>query len=148
MNGYVELARNSRLTTVLAALTKQMSERIEPRLRDIPGNLNMAMRRTPGNDRVDGEQMLIALNGVYLLKAVRDARDSLGVNATFDKTWQAIGQALEMHAERNLELLRQTPGDTITAQRLTALITMAEQRFNHDYADTLRRAKDGAERLR
>lgn len=148
VNGYVELGRNSRLTTVLAALTKQMSERIEPRLRDVQGNLNMAMRRTPGNDRVDGEQMLIALNGVYLLKAVRDARDSLGVNASFDKAWQAVGQALEMHADRNLDILRQNPGDTTTAQRLTALITMAEQRFNQDYADTLRRAKEGAERLR
>lgn len=148
VNGYVELGRNSRWTTIVAALTKAMSERIEPRLREVAGNLNMAMRRTPGNDRVDGEQLLIALNGVYILAAVRDAKDSLGVNATFDQAWQQIGQALEMHADRNLELLRQNPGDAASAQRLTALITMTGQRFNADYAETLRRAKESAERPR
>jgi hypothetical protein len=148
VNGYVELGRNGRWASIVAALTKAMSERVEPRLREVTGNLNMSMRRTPGNDRVDGEQLLIALNGVYVLATVRDAKDSLGVNATFDQTWQQVGQALEMHADRNLEQLRQNPGDSAASQRLTALITMTEQRFNADYAETLRRAKDSAERPR
>jgi hypothetical protein len=33
-------------------------------------------------------------------------------------------------------------------QRLEAVITMAEQRFNAEYAETLRRAKESAERPR
>lgn len=149
VNGYVELARNSRWSTVVAALTKSVSERVEPRLRDVAGSLNMAMRRgREGSDRLDSDQILIALNGVYVLAAVRDARDSLGVNALFDQAWNQVGQALEIHIQRGLDVLRQNPADTVTSARLDAAIKMAEMRFNAEYAETLRRAKDSAEKPR
>jgi len=149
VNGYVELARASRWTTVVAALTKAVSERVEPRLRDVGGDLNMALRRgREGSDRLDSDQILVALNGVYVLAAVRDARDSLGVNAIFDQAWSQVGQALEIHLQRGLDILRQNPADKVTSARLDAAIKMAELRFNADYAETLRRAKDSAEKPR
>ncbi|RYE88757.1 MAG: hypothetical protein EOP19_00355 [Hyphomicrobiales bacterium] len=149
VNGYVELSRASHWSTIVSALTKAVSERVEPRLRDVAGNLNMALRRgREGSDRLDSEQILVALNGVYVLAAVRDARDSLGVNALFDQAWNQVGQALEIHIQRGLDILRQNPGDMVTSARLEAAIKMAELRFNPDYAETLRRAKDSAERLR
>lgn len=149
IHSYLELARNSRWTTVLAALTKSVSERVEPRLRDVSGALNMAMRRgREGSDRLDADLVLVALNGVYVLAAARDAKDSLGVNAIFDQAWNQVGQALEIHIERGLEILRSNPGDTVASARLDAAIKMAELRFNAEYADTLRRAKDSAEKPR
>ena len=48
--------------------------------------------------------------------------------------------------QRNLESYRQNPADRITAQRLEAGIKMAELRFNAEYADVLRRAKESADR--
>ena len=95
---------------------------------------------------IDNDRLLGAINGVYLLSAVRDSRDSLALNAVFDQAWSQTGQALELHVQRNLELLRQNPADPMTAARLDAAIKMAEIRFNADYAETLKRARATAER--
>ena len=144
---FIELTRNGRWAMVAAALTKSVSERVEPRLRDVGPDLNHALRRPrEGADRFDPDLLLSALNGVYLLAAVRDARDSLALNALFDQTWTQVAQALEVHIQRNLEILKQNPEDKSTGQRLDAAIKMAELRFNAEYADVLRRAKETAER--
>jgi hypothetical protein len=146
VTGYAELNRSGRWSVVAAALTKAASERIEPKLRNVGPDMNMALRRREGNDRVDGDQILAALNGVYLLATVRDSRDSLAVNAVFDQVWAQTGQALEIHIERNLEALRRNPADAMSSARLDAALKMAEVRFNLDYAETMRRAKEAAER--
>jgi hypothetical protein len=105
------------------------------------------MRRPrEGTDRIDNDRLLGAINGVYLLSAVRDCRDSLALNAVFDQAWSQTGQALELHIQRNLDLLRQDPDDAVTGERLNAAIKMAEIRFNPEYADTLKRARAAAER--
>lgn len=144
VTGYVELGRGGRWSTIAAALTKAASERLDPKLRDVAPDLNKALRRRDGADRVDGDQILSALNGVYLLATVRDARDSLAVNALFDQVWTQTGQALEIHIERHLETLRRSPADAATAARLDAALKMAELRFSPDYAETMRRARDAA----
>ncbi len=146
VHGFIELTRNGRWAMVIAALTKSVSERVEPRLRDVMPDLNKALRRREGADKLDSDLLLSALNGVYVLASVRDARDSLALNAIFDQTWTQVGQALEIHIQRNLEILRQNPADSATAQRLDASIKMAELRFNAEYADVLRRAKEAAEK--
>ncbi|ODT81679.1 MAG: hypothetical protein ABS76_11015 [Pelagibacterium sp. SCN 64-44] len=147
LTGYIEFARGSRATQVLSTLTKTVSDRIEPRVREVVTDLNQAMRRPrEGGDRIDNDRMLAAINGVYLLSAVRDCRDSLALNAVFDQAWSQTGQALELHIQRNLDLLRQMPGDPLTGQRLDAAIKMAEVRFNPEYAETLKRARVSAER--
>jgi hypothetical protein len=107
-------------------------------------DVSRALRRREGNDRLDSDQLLIALNGCFVLATVREARDSLALNALFDQAWNQLGQALEMHVQRNLEVFRQTPNDQTTAARLDAAIKMAELRFNAEYADVLRRARDSA----
>src|SRR5690606_17199806 len=99
-----------------------------------------------GSDRLDDDRILAAINGVYLLAAVRECRDSLALNAVFDQAWSQAGQALEMHLQRNLELIRKHPGDPVIGTRLDAGIKMAEVRFNTDYAEPLRRARAAAER--
>jgi len=147
VHGFVELARNGRWAMIVAALTKVVSGHVEPRLRDVGPDVNKALRRPrEGIDRFDGDLLLSALNGVYLLATVRDSRGSLALNALFDQTWTQVGQALEIHIQRNLEILRQNPADTATAQRLDASIKMAEVRFNPEYAEVLRRAKETAEK--
>ena len=147
LTGYIEFARGSRWATVLSTLTKQVSERIEPRLRDVVGDINQAMRHgREGSDRLDNDRILAAINGVYLLAAVRECRDSLALNAVFDQAWSQAGQALEMHLQRNLDLIRKHPGDPVIGARLDAGIKMAEVRFNTEYAETLRRARAAAER--
>jgi hypothetical protein len=146
VHGYIELSRNGRWAMVIAALTKSVSERVEPRLRDVVLNLNKALRRREGAHKLDSDLLLSALNGVYVLASVRDARDSLALNAVFDQAWTQVGQALEIHIQRNLEILRQNPADTATAERLDTSIKMAELRFNAEYAEVLRRAKEAAEK--
>lgn len=147
LTGYVEFERGSRATQVLANVTKLVSDRVEPRLKEVVTDLNLAMRRPrEGADRIDNDRMLAAINGVYLLSAVRDCRDSLALNAVFDQAWSQTGQALELHIQRNLDVMRQMPGDAATGLRLDAAIKMAEIRFNAEYAETLRRARIAAER--
>jgi len=146
VTGYVELDRGSSWSTIAAQLTRSVSERIDPKLRDVAPDLNLALRRRDGADRVDGDQILSAMNGMYLLATVRDSRDSLAVNALFDQVWAQTGQALEIHIERNLEHLRRNPGDPVTHARLDAALKMAEIRFNQEYAETMRRAKDATGR--
>lgn len=147
LTGYIEFARGSRWATVLSAITRQVSDRIEPRLRDVVADFNLAMRRgREGSDRLDNDRILAAINGVYLLATVRECRDSLALNAVFEQAWSQTGQALEVHLQRNLELIRQHPNDPVIGARLDAGIKMAEVRFNPEYAETLRRARAAAER--
>jgi hypothetical protein len=143
---YVEINRGSRWATIAADLTKEVSDRIEPKLRDVGPDVNQALRRREGHDRIDSDQVLMALNGMYLLATVRDSRDSLAVNAVFDQTWGQIGQALEIHIDRLLQQTRNNPADQVVAKRFDAALKMAEIRFGQDYADTIRRARDTIER--
>lgn len=144
ISGSIEISRGSRWAGIITELTKTVSERVEPKLRSVPTDVNLALRRQrEGADRHDSDQLLAALNGVFLLATVRECRDSLAVNQTFDQVWGQTGQALEMHITRNLDILRDTPSDGITLARLEVGIKMAELRFNADYADVLRRARDG-----
>ncbi len=146
VGGYVELTRSGRWATVIAALTKAVSERIEPRLREVVPDMNQSLRKgRDGFDRLDDDRLLSALNGIYLLATIRDCKDSLAVNTLFDQAWSQSGQALELHLNSNLELLRQNPNNRIVSKRLDVGIKMAEVRFNQEYADTLRRARTAAE---
>ena len=148
LTGYIEFERGSPWAAALSGLTKQVSDRIEPRLREVVPDLNQALRRgrDAASDHLDNDKILAAINGVYLLTTVRDCRDSMALNAVFDQAWSQSAEALEMHLQRNLELIRQNPADSIIAARLDAGIKMAEVRFNKEYADTLRRARASAER--
>lgn len=142
VTSHLELERNGRWSLVLSRLTRKVSERIEPRLRSVVPDLNGAMRRLrEGADRLDPDQLLAALNGIYLLATLRDCKDSLALNAAFEQTWLQSGQALELHLNRNLELLRTNPDDAVVGKRLDVGIKMAEIRFNPEYAETLRRAR-------
>ena len=72
---HLELERASRWSQVVGALTKTLSELIEPRLREVMPDVNRALRRPrEGADIFDSDTMLSALNGTYLLK-LRDVPD-------------------------------------------------------------------------
>ena len=142
VTGYVEFARGSRWPTVAATLTKAVSDRLEPKLRDVGPDVNKALRKRDGIDRLDGDLVLSALNGMYLVATIRDARDSLAVNHLYDQVWSQVGQALEIHVERLLQQVRNNPGEPVAAARFDAALKMAEIRFGQDFADTLRRARE------
>ncbi|SEP76542.1 hypothetical protein SAMN05428969_0810 [Devosia sp. YR412] len=147
LTGYIEFARGSRWAMILSAVTKQVSDRIEPRLRDVVSDINQSLRKgREGSDRLDNDRILAAINGMYLLVTIRECRDSLALNALFDQAWSQSGEALELHVQRNLDLIRQNPSDSNTGARLDAGIKMAEVRFNPEYAETLKRARAAAER--
>lgn len=147
LTGYIEFSRGSRATQALSGITKMVSDRVEPRLKEVVTDLNQALRRPrEGVSRIDDDRVLAAMNGIYLLSTVRDCRDSLALNAVFEQVWSQTGQALEMHIQHTLEQWRRSPGDATTGARLDAGIKMAEIRFNPEYADTLRRARVAAER--
>jgi hypothetical protein len=147
VNGYVEINRGGRWAATVAGLTKTASDAVEPKLRMVATDVVQAMRRPrEGVDRLDEDKLLDALNGVFLLVTVRDCRDSLALNALFEQSWAQTGQALETHLTRNLDIYRENPSDRMALTRLDAGIKMAELRFNPDYADVLRRARDAAGR--
>jgi hypothetical protein len=147
LSAYIEMPRGGRWGTVLGALTTEASRRIELRLKDVVSDLNLAMRRrADGIDRVDADQMLAAFNGMYLLVTLRECKDSLAINALFEQAWTQSGQALDIHLNRNLDLLKANPVDVVADERLEAGIKMAELRFNPDYAETLSRARASTQR--
>jgi hypothetical protein len=124
------------------------SAQLETRLNHVGPDVAQALRRRDNSDRIDADGLLTALNGVYLLATIRDSRDSLALNALFDQTWSQVGQQLEMHLDRIVEHLRANPSSKSSLARLEAGIKMAELRFNAEYADVLRRSRDGIVRGR
>lgn len=146
LTGYLEFARGSQATAVLSAVTKHVSDRLEPRLKEVVTDLNQAMRRRDNSDRLDTDRLLAAVGGIYLLATVRDCRDSLALNSVFEQAWHQSGQALEIHIQRNMDLFRENPEDANTIARLDAVIQMAQVRFSPEYAETLKRARQAAEK--
>jgi hypothetical protein len=146
LTGYLEFARSSQSTTVLSAITKHVSDRLEPRLKEVVTDLNQAMRRRESADRLDTDKLLAAVGGIYLLATVRDCRDSLALNSVFEQAWHQSGQALEIHIQRNMDLFKENPDDANTIARLDAVIQMAHVRFSPEYAETLKRARQAVER--
>lgn len=143
VTGFLDLSRLGRWATIVSNLTAAASEKIEPQLRSVAPDVSRALRRPrEGVDRADSEQLLHALNGVYLLSTVRECRESLAVNALFDQTWVQVGAVLEQQLERNLDLLRSDPRAEPVQQRIEASIKMAEVRFGTEYADMMRRSYD------
>ena len=144
---YVELERGSRWSTLSASLIKHVSDLLAPKLRDLVPDVNRALRKSrEGADQLDADSLFNALNGCYVLVTVRECRNSLALNTLFEEAWAHVGQALEVHVQRNLDYLRANPHDQIVAARLDGAIKMVGLRFNQDYAETLRRAKETIER--
>ena len=147
VNYTLEIERRSLWGAIISDLTGKLSERLERPMKEITLNVSQALRRPrDGNDSIDPDQVLAALNGLYLLMTVRQSRDSLAVNALLDQAWSETGQAVEVLVTRALDGFRANPGDAAARERLEAGIKMAEIRFNAEYADILRRARDGADR--
>jgi hypothetical protein len=144
VGSYIDLGRPSAWTSAVAALTQIASERLEPRLREVAPDISQALRQArDGADRLDSDRLFAALNGAYLLATLRNSRDSLALNALIDEVWLRTGQVLEAYVPRNLELVRLDPGNTIAQQRLDAGLKMAQLRFGPEYAEVIRRARDG-----
>lgn len=147
LNYNLEIERRSVWGTIMTDLTARLSERLERPMKEISLNVTQALRRPrDGNGHVDADDVLAALNGLYLLMTVRKCRDSLAVNALLDQAWTDTGQTVEVLVTRALDMYRAKPADPVARERLDAGIKMAEIRFNPEYADILRRARDGAER--
>lgn len=147
INHTLEIDRKSPWGSIITDLTGRISERLDRPMREIAVNVTLAMRRPrEGADRIDADQVLKALNSMFLLATVRHCRDSLAVNALLDQAWSETGQALEVLVARALDMYRTNPADPILRERLDAGIKMAEIRYNTEYADILRRARDGADK--
>lgn len=146
LTGYLEFSRGSQATATLSAITKHVSDRLEPRLKEVVTDLNQAMRRREGADRLDTDKLFAAVGGIFLLATVRDCRDSLALNSVFEQAWNQSGQALEIHIQRTMDTFKQNPEDANTIARLDAVIQMAHVRFSPDYAETLKRARHAAEK--
>lgn len=144
INYNLEIGRKSAWGLIISDLVGRVSERLDRPLREVSANVTQALRKPrDGADRVDADKVLGALNGLYLLTTVRHSRDSLAVNALLDQVWSETGQAVEVLVTRAMETYRTDPHNVVLRDRLDAGIKMAEIRFNADYAEILRRARDG-----
>lgn len=130
-----------------AKLISQVSDQLAPRIQRIEADIRQSLRPVrAGGGSYETDMLLEALNGLYLLTSVREARDSLGVNSALETAWTQTGQVLETLISRNLEAYKAAPEDEIVARRLDATINMARIRFNPEYAEIIARAKEGATR--
>ena len=134
--------RRGKWGPMMAAMTRGASGLLEPRLREVITDINGALRRPrDGADRIEQDSVLAALNGLYLLAAIRGARDSLALNELCEETWNRSGQALEMNMERAMDALREAPGDKVALIRVDAGIKMSEVRFGPEYGKILADAR-------
>lgn len=133
--------RRGRWGPMMAAMTRTASGLLEPRLREVIADINGALRKREA-DRLDQDSVLAALNGLYLLAAVRGARDSLALNELCEETWNRSGQALELNVGRSMDALREAPADPIALARVNAGIKMSEVRFGVEYGKILAEARD------
>lgn len=129
----------------IALLIRRMSELVEPFIVKVDVEVRQSLRRPrAGPDRLDDDLLLAALNGVHLLAAAKEAKDSLALNSVIETAWTETGRALEILTTRNLDSFRSAPEDDVAARRLDAGIQMSIIRFNPEYGEILQRAKDGA----
>ncbi len=139
--------KNCRWAQKVSGLVREVSRMIEPRLTRLDSDIRMSLRKPrTGVDRTDPELILDALNGLYLLVAVKAAKESLALNTIVNTLWATIGKDLETLMSRSLEAFRQEPDNPVFLERLNAGIKMAEVRFNPEYAAILTRARDTAVR--
>jgi hypothetical protein len=148
VTGYLEISRENVWSYIVADLTRRISEKLELRLSGVTAEVNLALRRPrDGAGAIDAEDVYSALGGLYILRSVRSCRGSLAVNVVFDRVWGESGRALEVLLARALEDYRDHVHDLVRRERLDAGIKMAEIRFDVEYADIMRRARDGAARF-
>ncbi len=132
---------------MVAAIVRRMSELIEPWLLRVDSDVRQSLRKPrAGPDSIDASLQLDALNGLYLLAAVREALDALALNSIVNKLWIDVGKVLEVMIERNLDAFRNFPDNEFVARRLDIGIKMAKIRFNPEYAGIITRARNGASR--
>lgn len=130
-----------------AKMVARLSDQLSPRIARIEADVRQSLRPPrAGEAQLNSDALLEALNGLYLLVTVREARDSLGVNSVLDSAWTQTGQVLETLISRNLEAYKADPANELNAMRLDAAINMARIRFNPEYADVISKAKQGVVR--
>lgn len=145
VSSVTENDKSSHWANSVAHIVRRMSSLIEPRLTKVDVDIRQSLRKArTGPDRLDSDLLFDALNGLYLLAAVREALDALALNNIVNRLWGEIGKALEILISRNLDAYRQDPQNDILAERLNTGIKMAEIRFNPEYASIMSRARDGA----
>ncbi|GHA29227.1 hypothetical protein GCM10007989_26000 [Devosia pacifica] len=144
--GYIELVQRGEWGRALAELTKAASRRLEPRLHQVCPEIAASFREQSGDASVAFEQRLAAISGTYLLAAVRDCRDSLAVNATFDQAWHQSGQLIDSCLNRGLEQMRAGRKDPAAMLRLDTAAKLSEIRFGPEYAERFRKTMDNARR--
>jgi hypothetical protein len=147
VHAHLALTRGSRWSIIVTDLTRTLSEILEPRLKDVVPDIAQSLRVPRDNaDRADPDRLLAALNGLYLLSAVRTAKDSLALNVLCDQAWTQTGEVLELQLGRNLDLYRDNPSNAGALTRLDGGIRIAAVRFGQEHADVLVRARDAVAR--
>jgi hypothetical protein len=140
----LDLSPDSRWMSALSTLTRQASSAIDPLLSDVGRDVVQCMRPPrDGADRLAPDQVLTALNGMHLLAAVRNCRESLALNSTFERIWSDVGKGLELLLGRAVDAYRDAdPVNQVPRKRLDAGILIARLRFGDEYARILERSRE------
>lgn len=127
----------------MARLTSNMSDRLRPLIVGVDAEVRRSLRPPRvGPDVVDQDELLTALNNIYLLAAAREARDTLALNTVIETAWTDTAKTLEILMERLLDQLRTHPYNNLINQRFEHGLKMCEVRFSKDYASVMARARD------
>lgn len=127
----------------MARLTSNMSDRMRPLIVGVDAEVRRSLRPPRvGPDVVDQEELLRALNNLYLLLSARDSRDTLALNAVIETAWTDTGQTLEILMERMLDQMRTQPYNNLLRDRFNHGVKMCEVRFSKDYSEVMARARD------
>lgn len=142
-----DLQPNAPWAFALSQLTRQIATAMEPHLGQVTADVIRVLRPPrDGADRLSDDALLQAFNGLYLLSAARDSRESLALNRAVERAWGEIGVAIESLGSRAIEAYRSAPDDELASRRIDAAIKMAAVRFGPEYARVLARSRDNAGR--
>ena len=129
----------------LADCRRETSDLLRDLIEGIPGEVVRALRTKSTGDRISGpdpESVETARESLKVLRAARQAIDSLALNNIVNKTRTQVEQVIETNSKTQIDRLRNAPSDERAAltEVVEAIIDFARIVFDEDYAALIRRS--------
>lgn len=129
----------------LSDLRRETSDILRELIESIPGLVIRALRPQTSGDTMSGpdpEAVATAREAVKVLRAARQAIDSLALNNIVNKARTQVEQVIENSSKIHIDRLRGAPSDerAALAEVVEAIIEFARIIFDEDYAALIRRS--------
>lgn len=129
----------------LAALRRGASDRLGPRIDEVPAAVRRALQFAPGVAPTE-DDCADAVRAVALFVAVRRCRDSLALNEMLARVGPLIEHIVETHGREVLDRLRRAGPEAGQALKVAsaAYVRLSEHLHGEEHAAVLRKARHSA----